>query len=225
MIRISLQQAIREISKAEKEFGEQKVHAAVRQALNEGIRKGRTEVRRSIQSLYNIKASRINDSDKRKGLSLRLATNKNLEADLDAGHVPITLSDTSVSYKGDVVAVSFKRNKSGKITNKKNIKRSTGIITVEIIKGQSKTIPSAFTIGVSSGATGIQSATSAIFARGKRGKPDFQFGKDRLPIDVISTVSVATAVISVRSQSIYNQTVTDYTMQRLMRSLKRLGST
>lgn len=225
MISISLKDAIREIRKAEEQYGERKVHAAIRMALNDGVRKGKTEVRRTIQNLYTIKASRINDPNKEKGLSVRLATNSNLESDLDAGHIPVNLINTKVSFKGTTVAYSFRRNKDGKTVNRKAIKRSKSIVTVEIIKGQSKQINTAFSPGLVRSANGQQFATPAIFARGVQGKPDFKFGKDRYPIAPLSTVSIATAAIALRSQSVYSEPVTQFTINRFMHHIQRLGST
>lgn len=208
--------------RAMEQLSPSKVVQALRMALNDSVVKGRTMVRRSIQEVYNIKAARINDSNSKRGLSLKKATNSELQAEIRAGHIPLKLSEMNPKYTGSVIArnVSFK---GGNARKGKLIKRSTSAISVEVIKGQRKTLGSAFTIGVATNrVSGQQFATSAIFARGKKGKPGFQFGKARFPIDSISSVSVATAATNTKSLDKYQDDINKYATDRFIHHVERL---
>lgn len=222
MIKIDVRkESTKALNDLKKQLSKQQVASATRMALNDSIRKGKTETKRSISAIYNIKPSRIDDRDKKKGLSTKLATNTNLSAEVDAGHVPINLSEANPKFKGVTVATSVK-HKKGKASKGKNIKRSTGQISIEVIRGQRKIISSAFTIGIATHAkTGKQFTTSAIFARGKRGKPTFAFGKKRYPIDSLSTVSVATAALNVRAKEKVQPIVSAFYQNSMERQLQR----
>ncbi len=199
-----------------------KIKRALRMALNDAVIKGKTMVRRSITEVYNIKAARVNDNNSRKGLSLKKATDSDLSAQINAGHTPLKLADMDPKYSGSVIAqqVSFRGGSSRK---GKTVKRSTSAISVEVIKGQRKTIASAFTIGVAkNAATGQQFATTAIFARGKRGKPGFEFAKPRMPIDTISSVSVGTAATNTKSVEKYQDELNHYANKRFVHHVERL---
>lgn len=179
-------------------------------------------VRRSIQEVYNIKASTINDDNKRKGLSIKKATGNDLSSQINAGHTPLKLSDMNPQFKGSTVArqVTYK---GGKAKAGKAVRRSISQISVEVIKGQRKVLGSAFTIGIASNAkTGQQFATTAIFARGKKGKPGFEFGKPRFPIDSISTVSIGTAATNTKSLSKYDNELNAYASERFIHHVERL---
>lgn len=221
-IRIKIQKVdTKEIDNLKKRLSKSKIASATRMALNDSIRKGKTETKRAIVGIYNFKPSRIDDRDRKKGLSLKLATNSNLSAEVDAGHVPINLSEASPKYKGITVANQVKYKK-GKAQKGKAFKRSTGQISVEVLKGQRKVIGSAFTIGIGTNAkSGNQFATSAIFARGKRGKPKFSFGKKRYPIDSLSMPSVATAALNVHAKEKVQPIVTEFYQKSMQRQLER----
>ena len=223
MLKIDVRkQGDEKITALKKQLSKQQIASATRMALNDSIRKGKTETRRSITEIYNIKASRINDANKGKGLSLKLASKTNLSAEVDAGHIPISLSEANPKYKGRVVANTVKYRK-GKAVKGKSVKRSTGQVSIEIVKGQRKIISSAFTIGLGTHSdTGNKFATSAIFARGKKGKPTFKFGKKRYPIDTLSTISVATAALNVKAKEKVMPVVSDFYQKSVTRQMQRL---
>lgn len=207
-------------NQATQKLSPSQIAGAMRMAINESLTKGRTMVRRSLQDAYNIKTARVNDE--KKGLSLKKATNKDLTGQINASHTPIAIKDMNPKFKGVAIAqqVSFKngRAKKGKI-----LRRSTSQISIEVIKGQRKTIDSAFTIARGTNASnGQQFGTPAIFARGKRGKPDFKFSKSRLPIDSLSTVSVGTAATNKRSLDQYDGPINSYAQQRFVYHIERL---
>ncbi|MCG2614883.1 hypothetical protein LZZ85_11345 [Terrimonas sp. NA20] len=200
------------------------IRQALRMSLNDAVIKGRTMVRRSAQEVYNVKASAFNDKSNKKGLTLDKATTSKLTARIIAGHTPIRLSDMNPKYEGKAVATQVKYNKkTGKAQRGKVVKRSTSQISVEIIKGKRKTLGSAFTIGIAKHAqSGNQFATTAIFARGKKGKPGFEFGKSRYPIDSMSAISVATSVMNKKTLGKYDRELNKYASDRFEHHVKRL---
>ena len=209
-------------ARMKEKLSESQIKQALRMSLNDAVVKGRTMVRRSVQEAYNIKASRFSESDGKKGLSLKKATNDSLSSQINAGHIPLPLSDMSPKYSGSAVAQQVKYSK-GKARAGKTIKRSTSPITVEVIKGQRKVIGSAFTIGIGKhNSTGQQFATTAIFARGKKGKPGFEFSKPRYPIDSISSVSIGTAATNTKSLTKYDNELNEYASKRFVHHVERL---
>jgi hypothetical protein len=223
MIKIDVRKVKTEaLDQLKKQLSKEHVVKATRMAINDSIRKGKVETKKSITEIYNIKPSRINDSNKNKGLSTKLATNSNLSGEVDAGHIPINLSEASPKFKGVTVATQVKYKK-GKASRGKNIKRSTSSISIEIIRGQRKTLSSAFTIGIATNPkTGNQFTTPAIFARGKRGKPTFAFGKKRYPIDSLSTISVATAALNVKAKEKVAPIINQFYQNSVERQMKRM---
>lgn len=223
-IHIDTRDAIKKIEAIQKKFSKQQLASVARISLNTAARKGKTEFRKSISELYNIKPSSINDADKKKGLSLKLATNSNLSAEVDAGHKPLSLANFPVKFKSITLGNRVKV-KDGKFTKGKAIKRSIGQISVSILSNKSKIIPSAFIPGIVKHSTG-QIATPAIFARGKRGKPNFSFSKKRYPIDTISSVSIATAALNKkerqRIENAANESLSKETDRQINRLLNQL---
>lgn len=193
------------------------IATALRMSINEGLTKGRTEVRRATQETYNLKASTINAA-----LKITKATGNKLTGEIAASHKPISIKEADPKFKGVTIArkVTYK---NGQAKAGAGIRRSVGKISVEVIKGQRKDFETAFVPGVATHSTsGQQFATSAIFARGKRGKPGFKFAKDRMPIDVISTVSPGTAATNKRSVEKYDEAVSTYARQRFIYHIERL---
>lgn len=191
---------------------------AMRMAMNESVRKGRTEVKKSITEFYNIKPGTITDSNKKKGLSLKLATDKNLRAEVDAGHVPINIGslsgvkDLKVESAREFAFATNVKTKKTKVVKLARIFKGGGI-QVEVKKGEKKVLATAFR---------IEKFGNAVFARGKKNKLGFAFAKPRMPIDSISTISIATAAHNTNAQQKYWPVVESYYKQRLDYHLNRL---
>lgn len=206
--------------RAKSKLSSMQIVAAMRMSINEGLTKGKTMVRRGTQGVYNLKTSVLNDE--KKGIFIKRATNGNLTGYINAVHKPLSIAEADPQFKGSTIAqhVSFK---NGKARKGKVIKRSVSTISIEVLKGQRKTISSAFVPGVvTHGTSGMQFGTTAIFARGQRGKPGFVFGKSRYPIDKITTVSPGTATTNSRSMDQWQRPVTEYAQQRFVYHLERL---
>jgi hypothetical protein len=222
MIHVDTREADKKLKALSKQLSAKQIISVTRMSMNRAVKKGKTEIKRSILGLYNIKSSRIDNSDRKKGLSVKLAQGNKLSAEVDAGHTPVNLSETKVKFKGVEVArgVSFK---NGKAAKGKSYKRSVSSIAVQVLKaGPMKIVSTAFTIGIATSKKGNQFTTPAIFARGTRGKPAFQFGKKRLPIGSLSTVSVATASLNVRAQQHVQPVVSKMYEDEMQRNMKRI---
>jgi ribosomal protein L23 len=223
MVTVDVRDANKALQGIVKILSPEKTARATKMALNDGIRKAKTETKRAITSIYNIKPSRIDDSNRKKGLSVKFATDKKLSTEVDAGHIPLTLSEANPKYKGETVATQLNFSKKGKAKRGKAIRRSTGKISIEIIKGQRKELATAFTIGRATHASGgMQFTTSAIFARGKKDKIKFNFSKPRYPIDSMSTISVATAALNTNAQNKIQPVVNEYVTKRMKHHLTGL---
>ncbi len=222
MIKISTKEAEKQLRELKGQLSEKQVANATRMAINESVKSAKVQVKRTIRDIYNISNSRIDDKNPKKGLSIKLATNSDMTGQVNAGHIPINLSEASPKFTGEAVATQVKY-KNGKPVKGRTYKRSKSKISVEVLKGQRKTLETAFTIGVATHAsTGQQFATTAIFARGKKGKPDFQHAKPRLPIDSLSTVSVATAALNTKAQEKTQPKVSEQYMKRLQHHMNRM---
>lgn len=208
------------LTRAKEKLSSMQIITAMRMAINEGLTKGKTLVRRGTQETYNIKTAVLNDD--KKGIFVKRATNASLTGYINASHIPLSLKEADPKFQGATIAQHVKI-KNGKARKGKTIKRSVSFVSVEVIKGQRKILGSAFVPGVvTHGTSGMQFGTTAIFARGKRGKPGFQFAKPRYPIDSLSTVSPGTATTNKRSLDIYNQPVNEYAQQRFIYHIERM---
>lgn len=228
MIKVDTRDADKNLKQLRKKLSPAQIKAATRMALNDSIRKAKTEVKKTILELYNIKSSRIDDRDKKKGLSVKLSQGNNMSAEVDAGHIPVNLVNISGNkFKRIEVGrkLAFASSlKSRKVKALRGGKIYRNQLTVEVAKGQRKTIYSAFIINqfkhAGSGQT-VNINSGAVFARGKRGAPQFEFGKDRMPIDSISSLSVSTAARNTNAQERVQPKVTEYYQQQVTRQLQR----
>src|SRR3954462_12715733 len=103
-IRVETKKATDNLKHLKDQLSQKEIAKATRMAINDSIRKGKTQVKSAITEIYNIKSSRIIDADRKKGLSVKAATDSNLTGELIAGHKPVSLSETKVSFKGKTVA-------------------------------------------------------------------------------------------------------------------------
>lgn len=201
-ITIDTKEAISKLDNLRQQLSEAQISASMRMAMNDATRWGKTRVKDAIREVYNIKSQRITDNSPKKGLSILLATNSNLTAKINAGHIPANLSSiqgTRLTKKG---------------------------VSVEVKKGQRKPIQSAFRLFTQKGAKGAVSfqaegSKAVIFARGKYGKPSFIFQKARKPIASMSSVSVATAALNTNAIKRYEPKVSQYYEKRLIHQLER----
>lgn len=213
-------------AKAQAKLSPSQIAMAMRMALNDGVRKGRTMVRKEIQTRYAFSASLLNDKKEAVGLSLKMATNRDLTAKINAGNTPISLSNANPKFKGIAVGYRLRQDKKkGTVSKGKAFKRSVGQVSVEVIRGKRLPLRSVFTVGKALNVkSGNVAFTSALFARGKKekGKAKFTFGKDRYPIDTLSTVSIGTAALNKETLAKYEGPVSEYAQSRFLHHVERL---
>ena len=217
--------------KAIRVLGPNVVKGVLKITINESLRKGRTEVRRAIQQVYNISTKRIMDSSPKKGISLKYATDYNMTGQINAGHSVISFASltgvrTAVKQTGQEFsqATTLKSRKAKTIRGQKFY--GAGGVSIQVFKqGKRKTLPMAFAIGVrksdASGKT-IPLSGRLIFARGKKAKTGFSYSKDRMPIDAFSNISIATAALNAKSKKHYSVAVNQYAAKRFKYHTERM---
>ena len=200
-IEIDARDAISKLKHLQSQLTQREVASATRIAMNDATRWGKTRVKDAIRTQYNLKPGRITDSNPKKGLSLSLATTDNLTARIKAGHTPANL--------GSFTGTRFPKGRG---------------VSIEIKRGQRKTIASGFRLKVSSGVQGASGTgdKAVAFARGRYGKPGFQFGKARKPISALSSISVATAAANTNAIKKYEPAVSQRFQEQLVRQLNRM---
>lgn len=203
MIKIDTRDALKTLNHLTKSLTSGEVAKASSLAMNEAIRSGRKEIKDEIRSVYNLATYRIYDQRKEKGLAMTFASVNNPVAKIYAGHIPANLN----SFAGTKVS-------------------RQGGVKVQIRKGSTKVIPSGFTVKKFYHAKGKQFVTipreGAVFARGVRGKPGFVWGKSRMPISSLASVSVATAAMAANVAPKYQYKVEQRYAKRIEHQLNRM---
>lgn len=199
-------------------------------ALNDSLIKGRTLVRRAIQQRYTFPPAYINDD--KKGLKLKFLTSSNLTGTIGASNRPVSLSDVKTSFRSKTIGHSLSTTKKGKAKHTA-MKRSVGLVTVQILKeGKGKEFKTAFAPGRFSyksggnsntkAGAGMQSATPAIFMRGKYMKGGkFVSSKSRFPITAVRTTSIGTAARNSKTKKLYENELKAYSEKRFIHHLNR----
>lgn len=210
-------------------LGPDMMKGVLKMVTNDSLRKARTEVRRGIQAVYNIRADRINDGSYRKGLSMKFASTHDLTAELRAGHDVISFKSltgvrTEKKQTGQHFSVATTLRGRKQKTMKGAKVYAGGGVSVKIFKkGSKKIIPSGFVPGMGrQGQSTSKSISGAlVFARGIRGKVGFEFKKDRNPIGTFSNISIATAALNTNSKRVYAVAVNEYSKRRLIHHIER----
>lgn len=189
----SIRTAINKISETYSNVSGDILRQATSRALNRSASSGRTEANKQIRKVYNIGASKINNE-----LKVRYSQPRTLNAKIVASGSPISLSAFGASQelfaslnsegKNDVrkgyTSFGKRGNVISRIGRKANLKAKKGV-TAKIKKsGGNINLPTAF-IQVSNGGV-------TVFARGRnKGSGEgFEFGKDRMPISKITSLSI-----------------------------------
>lgn len=232
-IQISVGPAAERLKKLRRDLSDNEVKTAAKLALNDAARTGKTLVRKGIMDVYNIKRSRIEDSNRKKGLSIAFANNNHLEAKVNAGHIPVNLINIdgnkteTRSYTELKKSVKWKGRKGSKQREVKLKKKGAVVkgagISVEVVKGERKLINSAFTIGrFTKKGRSYSIPGKAVFARGKRQKVGFSFGKERMPIDAMGNISVAAAATNIKTAPKYQDKVNETAGKRFEHHIDRI---
>ena len=176
----SITQAIERIRRENSHISGDLLNKAISRALNRTASMGKTEANKNIRKTYNISAARINNE-----LKTRNSNARNLEAAILASGKPLSFNNFQAKQVGPSGTTYFDRK--GVASSRLNRKsRSNAIkgVSATIKKGTTINLPTAFIQASNGGIT--------VFARGQyKGKSEgFEFGKDRLPIGKMSTLSI-----------------------------------
>lgn len=198
MIEINLDQAIETLRRANTDLSEAQFHRATRLAINDSLRKARTVFTELV--LENYDNSGVNRTGVRQATTLQNAIGNNLTGRmfLSGKPIPITYFKHSQTKAG---------------------------ISVEIIKGQRKTIRSAFKVQLR-GKGKLQ-----VMARGQYESNKFSFRKKRavktgpdLPINKLLTTSLP-AMLGSKQVDIYNplaERVEEHFLARIEHYMKQI---
>jgi hypothetical protein len=176
----SVRASIERIQREYSYLSESAINTAISRALNRTVSQGRTATNRDIRKTYNVSASRINNE-----IKTRNSSTTNLEAMVVASGAPLSMNNFQAKEDKPKGTTSF--NRKGVASSRLNRRAKSNAVkgvTMTIRKGKTMNLPTAF-IQLSNG--GI-----TVFARGvyKGTSEGFEFGKARLPIGKITTLSI-----------------------------------
>lgn len=176
----SIREAINDIERAYSHISGDILKKATSRALNRAASSGRTEASKQIRGKYNIASNKMNSAIKTNNSS----ANK-LEASIRAKGDPLSLTNFGAKQETAQGITSF--NRRGVASSRLNRRARTNAnkgVTATIQKGKTINLPTAFIQIANGGIT--------VFARGKNkgSGQGFEFGKARLPIGKITTLSV-----------------------------------
>ncbi|MBS1775327.1 MAG: hypothetical protein JSS64_03495 [Bacteroidetes bacterium] len=172
------------LHKLAESLAERQLRIADTRAINVAIRKANTQYRRLVVSEYNLKYA-----DTAKFTVTDRATYSNPEGKISGYLAPISLSRFNPRFIKNGRAFSIKNVKeNGKRKLKQSSKnagnKSGNGVSIEVKKGERKTIPFAFLIDSSKPGLSTQ-----IWARGEYSGNSFRTNKSRKPITPLKTVS------------------------------------
>lgn len=174
----SIQQAIREIQRTYSNISGPTLNQAISRALNRAAQQSRTYSNQQIRQVYKISASQLNSA-----IITRNSSRTNLTAKIIASGRPISLTAFGAKQESATTTVKFDRKGNLSRVSRKTRKRNpVSGVSFEVKKGSPERVASAF-IQTSNGGT-------TVFARGIYGTAGFEFGKERLPITGLNSVSV-----------------------------------
>jgi hypothetical protein len=201
-IEIKTDQAASDLEQGLKSLYPGDARKAVNRSINKALGKANTQANREIRSIYNIALKDLNDRDNK---LIKPSSENTLTGTINASESPLSLS------KFDPVWIRTNRRILNRVKGamlsekaKSTVKRGKGFrvttnasegVTMEIIKGNKVTLPSAFML--------FRKGGTPVMARGQySGASGFIFGKSRLPITKLNTKSV---FFSMRNSKVENR--------------------
>lgn len=208
-IEVRTQQAAAELEAKLKSLYKGDAARAINRAINKTLSVANTESNKQIRSVYNIALSTLNDVENKR---VKNSNETMLTGTIQANQQPLSLSAFNPAWTRDRVSggTSFLTKTQRGRTRK--MKRGDTGVSVEIVKGNTVRLPSAFQIFNSGGAP--------VFARGLYGGTDgFLWGKKRLPIQKLNTKSVFFAIFSADIENKINDKLVEYYPDRLLHEI------
>lgn len=195
MITIDTRKAEAELKDQMDKLSDRNIVVANTRAINTALLKARTQFRKAAKAEYNL------DSEALKNIDVDKATYNKIQGLVTANAKPISLSRFNPKFDTNSGTATIKntkivnpdgsksKNLTQLITGKAKKKKGKGV-TVEIKRGQRKTISYAFLIQ-GGGNAGI---SLQVWARGSYGGGKFNVSKERLPITPLKTTSPFSAI-------------------------------
>lgn len=185
---IEVKEAADKLKSAFNQFSNKQMRIITATAVNKTLLKVRTQMAKDVMSVFNIdKQTFLQGTKIQKALSGYGKQYGYLMADTH----PLNLANFGAKHISQDVLTKFVRQKKGKKLGKdENVNaglHSDGLF-VEIFKGNEENIKSAF-IATANGGT-------FVAARGKSTLGKFEFMKERLPIDAMSSKSIFTETLN-----------------------------
>lgn len=165
-------------------LSQKEVAQAASRAINHTLSKTRTAVSKEIRSVYRMAASDVRDDT-----TIKRATLATLTGTVNANSSPMSLSKfnpVSTGFsKGNILTqtrrIGGKKGGFG-MSQVTKLGWKTGV-TIEVAKGHTENIPSAFLLHQ-------QSGNASVMARGNYSGSKFDFAKERLPMSKLSSKSI-----------------------------------
>lgn len=192
MVRVFVDQPIKQIKSNFKNLDTENVAKACYNAINRTLTKGRTTARQSVKDVYNISQKNLD------GIVKENATKNLLIGYIKASTKPIPMDAFGPKFQTVYGSISISRRGVQKTKDFKK-KKATAIqgVSIEVIKGKREIVPYAFM---------IRNAKPRVFARGmyktggswgfiQRHKRENATGNDT-PIKPLVSVTVHGAVIN-----------------------------
>lgn len=209
MILVETKKATNELKAAFRSLSSDNVAVATSRAINHTLAKARTAVSKEIRSVYRIAAGDVKDATR-----LKNATTVTLTGQILASASPLSLSKFNpVQNKGLIQTRNVGGKKGGFASTKLKRAAASGV-TIEVIKGQKETLPSAFLKFSGSG-------KGTVMARGEYSGKNFDWGKARLPISKLNTKSIYWASQNDKVQEPVSVQVSSDYQARLIHELTR----
>lgn len=219
MVQISVKDATKKLTNNFRELSPSQVKAAVVNAINRTLMKGRTEARKAVKGEYNIPQKNLD------GVNKTNANKSNLTGYITASAKPIPMDAFSPQFQvvtaGGAIRGTQKISRKGILSTKLGGKKKQSGVSIEVHKGQRETVSFAFM---------IRGGKPRVFARGKyrsggsfgfvqRHKRENKKGSDT-PVKPLLSVTVHAAVINNTVESNIARIITPYYEKRLQHELE-----
>jgi hypothetical protein len=207
---ISMSIKLEGVKEAMEALNPAKVQRAVKMALNDAARAGRTEAGKAIRDKWNVKAAKIADELK----NVRLATNDDFTAIIQAKGRPISLA-----YYGAKEVRRITRTKRGK-------QKKVRGVTLQVLKGIRVSYPKAFMATMKNGYVGVFMNHADFFRTGYSyhaptvGK--YAGKKGRSKIVGMATITIASMFNQPRVQEAAVKKISETWKSRFSHHLNRL---
>jgi len=208
LIQVDNDKALKALNEMANQLKPKQVASAMSRSINRTLVHERTVSKKLVRSRYNMPSEAINN------FNLHTANPSSLTGKMAASSKAISLARFNPSFITGSYSAKISRSK-GNISKAVKLRsgrkpKVTGV-TLTIIKGQKQTLNYAFI---------SQGGAKPVFARGVYGGKGFSFGKSRLPISALKTVSLYQAIAGVAVRDDLNKDALHFYEKTFEREIK-----